>query len=831
MASKYNDDYDASSDPSAPKRPVPQRPVPKPPIPKPSTSSGPSSSSGRPANGPVKSNDPFSEFSESFSGSSGGSFPAQYPTERHQTARLTPPLSGGNPPGAAKRNTAKRNTAKGNTAKRNTAKKSTAKPGPAKTTGSKKFGLGTLGRKLGPAASGRSQDRSRLQKGSGPYATYASAVDPNVANPLVDDREVGRRWFGSVPASLLGLRWLRSWPFIVLIIFGVLGTAGATAMVSLFRMPSIPNCRAIFWPTASASLRLQCAETYAAEGDVANLLSAIALVDKLPEDHPLRSDIIDDRIENWANQVLDLAERSFEEGEIDVAISTAKKIPQRTAAAKVVEERIARWQKIWQEGEDGFNVAVEKLKEKNFQQAFSLSVALLDVENTFWSTVKYNELTKLIASAREDSGTMSKALGFAKQGTVKGYTEALKRLKEIKEESVFYAEAQGKRKDIAQQMLERGEEFLAARQLSDAQALLNAIPRDTGLDRELADFQVFVTAYQQAWTNTSAGLENAINRMKTLGRDRPRYARGQQLIAQWQGELQNVALLNQARERASRGSTADLTAAIAVAGKVSRNTPQWDEATDEINGWRSQVETVQDRPILERADRLAAVGTPDNLRAAIQEARKVSSGRTLGQEADERIANWTERIQRIEDQPVLDQARARARAGDVPGAIAIARRIGEGRSLYSAAQEDIASWQANQDGRRLLAEAATASRRGDAAALVSAISTAQRVPSRSDSRASADTQIGQWSWALLRQAESVSNRNVETAISLAQKIPSGTEAYEPAQLRIQNWQATLQRIEESRRPAPSPLLEGGNGAPEVDENGVPPRLELRSPDN
>ena len=75
---------------------------------------------------------------------------------------------------------------------------------------------------------------------------------------------------------------------VVLIVFGLLGTVGATAMVSLFRIPNLPNCRAIFWPTASASMRLQCAESYAQQGDVDNLLAAIALVDRLPADHPDR---------------------------------------------------------------------------------------------------------------------------------------------------------------------------------------------------------------------------------------------------------------------------------------------------------------------------------------------------------------------------------------------------------------------------------------------------------------------------------------------------------------------------------------------------------------
>lgn len=621
-------------------------------------------------------------------------------------------------------------------------------------------------------------------------------------------------------SGLFGLRWLSSWPIVVLVLFGVLGTVGTTAIVSLFRIPSLPNCRAVFWPTASASLRLQCAESYADEGSVKNLLAAIALVDVLPEDHPLRNDI-NLRIEDWANQVLDLAERSFEAGELEEAIAAARKIPAKTTAAASVNERIARWQKIWKEGEDTFDTAVAKLKAKDFAGAFSLSVDLLDVDNKYWATVKYGELTKLITQAREDSRQLSEALGFAKQGTVKGYTEALKRLKKIDKESVFYAEAQAKRKSIAKEMLAASEDFLAERELSKAQAMLNAIPRDTGLNREIADFQIFVAAYQQAWTNSIGGLENAISRMKSLGKNRPRYAQGQRLIAQWEGELRNLNLLNQAEERSGRGSIDDLTAAIALARQVSRNSPQWDQATQKINQWQVRVETVQDRPILERADRLAAVGTPDNLRAAIQEARKISSGRTLSSEADERIGTWMGRIQRIEDQPVLDQARQQAQTGDLAGAIAIASRIGEGRALYDTAQEDIAGWQSQEDGRLRLSEAVNAASAGNAEALAEAIQIAQQVPAQSSSRSRADSQINRWSWDLLSQAETISVQNLRSAISLAGRIPSSADAYSAAQIRITTWQTSLRNSSRGST--------AGSDVPQVsteNESGLPTRLEL-----
>ncbi|MGB3790855.1 MAG: hypothetical protein WA949_22800 [Phormidesmis sp.] len=664
------------------------------------------------------------------------------------------------------------------------------------------------------------KDAPKARPSASPHKTEGWKAVPH-------DRELPLPTKRSLSSTLLGMSWLRSWPMVMLVIFGFLGTVGTTAVFSLFHMPGTPNCRTIFWPTASAALRLQCAETYAEGGDVKSLLAAINLVDKLPEDHPLRHDIINARIEDWANLLLDLAERSFEEGDIEGAIGNARKIPSQTAASKAVEERIVRWKKIWKEGSDLFNSATDKLKEKDFQAAFTLSVALLDVNNKYWATEKYTELTKLISLARDDSRKLSKALGSAKAGTLKGFLAALDQLEEISEESVFYDEAQKERKNIANKMLLAAEQLLADRQLTAARAMLNAIPQDTGLKEEIADFQIFAAAYQQAWLGNIGGLEEAINQMRRLGKSRPSYGKGQRLIAQWQQELREISLLSQASERATRGSTADLTAAIEIANQISRNSPQWKEAAKRISEWQSRVETVQDRPILERADRLAAGGSPDNLRAAIQEASKISAKRTLGDEAAERIGTWRDRIEKIEDQPLLDQARRRASAGDLSGAIAAASQIGKDRALYSTARSDIDRWQAQETGRQRLAEATRASARGTAEALLEAIGLAQQVPAQSDSKFSADRQINSWSWDLLREAEESANSlDFQRAVSFASQIPFQSEAYESAQVRIRAWKESTSQSE--RRSDPGAPLDTTETTP-LDANGFPLNLELVSP--
>ncbi|MEA5462623.1 hypothetical protein [Leptothoe sp. PORK10 BA2] len=616
------------------------------------------------------------------------------------------------------------------------------------------------------------------------YAGVASGNVADVSVPAVEDTSTPGSGFKG-----LGLfRWISSWQFLLLTMLVLLTGTLAFAVTSLFRIPNLPNCRAIFWPTASAAVRLQCAESYAAQGSVDFLLEAIELVEKLPEDHPLRAEI-DAKVEDWANQILELADEQFHLGELETAIATARKIPAKTAAADQVEGKVRRWQRIWGEGAEIFDQAKEKLVEGNFKDAFGLSVRLLDVSNDYWSKTKYDELTKLIGLAREDSAKLGKVTRLMERATISSFKEALKLLGSIKPESVLYGKAKDMKKTIAKDMLQVAEEALARQQLSQAEEILAAIPRNEGLDLEIADFQVFTEAYRRAWSGDALGLDGAINRLQSIGRDRPLYDRAQKLIGQWRTEIKALAVLDEARQLAAPGNVNDLRAAILQAKQVDRDNPRWDEVSTQISQWENRVQTSEDQPILDIADQLAAVGTPQALRQAIQEASQISSGRALADAAQTRIDQWQSRIESIEDRPLLEQARQQAAAGDLAGAIATASRISPGRSLYGEVQNDLANWRDQEQNRILLREANNLAQSGNANDLASAISTANQVSSSSSQYQNALQQINRWSWDLLSLAESESRSSLAAAIRLADQIPSQAEAYSSAQGRIQTWQA------------------------------------------
>ncbi|WP_232229383.1 hypothetical protein [Crinalium epipsammum] len=133
------------------------------------------------------------------------------------------------------------------------------------------------------------------------------------------------------------------WIALTLIVSGGLSFIGVSL---LLKLPSAPNCPKLFMPTASASLRLYCAELAANKQTFDNLLEAIELINDLPANHPLRPEI-DRRIERWSLDILKLAEAAFQKGKLNEAIAIAQKIPENVIVTPIAIAKIEEWQLIW----------------------------------------------------------------------------------------------------------------------------------------------------------------------------------------------------------------------------------------------------------------------------------------------------------------------------------------------------------------------------------------------------------------------------------------------------------------------------------------------------
>lgn len=348
-------------------------------------------------------------------------------------------------------------------------------------------------------------------------------------------------------------RRLLDWRFITIV--GLLLSGGLTvlSLAFLFKLPAVPNCPSVFWPLAPASLRLHCAQIAAGKETVKDLLEAIELVKSLPKDHPLYPEA-SRLMEQWATDLLDLAEKSFQEGNIQEAVSAARKVPQDASAYKLVEERVKTWEKIWAEAETIARKVEDLLRKQNWRQASLEATKLLGLENEYWQTKKYPEITQLIATTRDDITKLSQAQRAIDRGTADDLIKAVENVASINDKSYVYQDAQDMLPRLGKRLMELAEYAAERRNFDEALRIANRIPDQLKLKQDVDDFVVLVGAQSRAAKGLEVDLEDAIAQVQRIGAGRPLYDRAQRLASRWQAELTALGQLNRARQLAKSGN-------------------------------------------------------------------------------------------------------------------------------------------------------------------------------------------------------------------------------------------------------------------------------------
>jgi hypothetical protein len=585
------------------------------------------------------------------------------------------------------------------------------------------------------------------------------------------------------------VRCFTSWQLWVLVATtGCIG-AGVLAAALLFKLPALPNCPSIFWPTASASLRIYCAQLASNKQTVDDLLEAIALVNTLPPNHAMRPEA-DRYIAQWSDDILQLAEKAFHKGDLQGAIAIAERIPDNTPAFAQVEQRVQSWKETWETAEALYRQAEEALFDNDPTKAFDLAVKLLDIDNQYWNTTKYQEMVDLVTASREDGSKLAQIRRMARRGGANNLIAAIALVQEIKKTSPAYPAAQRLLNSLGKDMLNLADEYLNRRDLPGAMDLVRKIPEGARLQAEIQDFTALAQARAQAWDGSASDIEAAIAQALRIRRDRPLYGKAQQLIGYWRVELQDLAHLARAQQYADLGTVSDLRAAIAEVNNIPQGNPRSREARRLASRWTTDIELREDRPILTQAEEIARAGDADSLQAAISIARQIRSGRALSAEAGDRIQSWQQQLAALQAPPVAEALPVFApRPSDpvvIDSGIPTAIRTVPAPSMTSNPAEGSPRDFASVD-RSTLQLAQNAASAGTPSMLISAIQTADRIPASSTQRPEADRLIAEWSDQVLQIAQQTAAESLEGAIAIAKGIPPRTPAYAPAQLWIEQW--------------------------------------------
>lgn len=590
-------------------------------------------------------------------------------------------------------------------------------------------------------------------------------------------------------------RFALRWPWTFLLIMLVSGGVGLIAFALLFKLPAVPNCPGTFWPTASASMRLYCAQLAANKQTADDLLKAIELIQALPQDHPLREEI-DSLTEQWSLEILKIGEAKFQAGKLDEAKAIANRIPAKSKASKLGQARIERWQVIWAKAEDIYQKAEQQLRESHWTVAFREAVKLTSLDNKYWAAVKYDQIVDQISIARDDSQKLDKARDFSQSNSVEDLLAAIKEAEKISNKSYAYQEAQDLIAKSGKKLVERARNRLERRDWQGVLEIANKLPDSVKLPEVKSDLIALANAISAASSGTVSDLESAILAAKKVESGRDLSNEAEALSDRWQREIDDLARLDQAKTKANSGLVPDLRDAISEVQKIPKGNPRYSEAQADAGRWQSKIEVTEDQPYLDRAKQIASLGGASGLQDAIQEARRITAGRALYPQAQEKIREWSNALEKIEDQPYLDQARTLANSGSLPAAITAAQQIKSGRALSREAQNNIRQWQSEIDGQQRLQEAYETATPGTPEAISNAIRSARRVPSAAKIRGDAVIAANRWSYQLLAMAQDRSSFNVTEAIAIAKMIPSGTEAYQSAQAQIQEWQKSFEAIPE-----------------------------------
>ncbi|MBD1876100.1 hypothetical protein H6F75_21690 [Nodosilinea sp. FACHB-131] len=492
--------------------------------------------------------------------------------------------------------------------------------------------------------------------------------------------------------------WLTTW---VLLLTGS-GIFCGWALLWLTRIPPLPDCEKIT-PFHSASDLLYCAKAQARTGEPNNLVQSVLLTANWPKTHANYDDA-EETLKDASEQILVLANRWAQAGKLDDAVALADQIPLNTPLRKPAQSVIFEWRQDWEQGR-----AIEaKLKPALAASDWELAKTHLqefkNLKTDYWLTTRYVFWQRQFQVEQQGWNQLLQARELAKTNQIENLRQAvvLARAIDLRTQVWQAAESDVDRwsktvLDVALQRWDVGNRAGALELASvvpptpdlspDAQALLS-LSHAQAIAREVEPVgQGLTPRYSDLF-----GLMEAISAVSQLPANSPYAEADLSSEEQWSEQLTDLRQLKFSDMVARLGQRTTYEWAIRQAQRVETGRPRRIQGQTLIAQWQFNLQRIEDRPILLEARSLARPGTIAALQTAIAKASEIELGRALRVEAQSLVAEWQQEIQVIEDRPLLDAAVALANQDKLPEAIAEANKIKPDRALYSRAQGLIQEW-------------------------------------------------------------------------------------------------------------------------------------------
>jgi hypothetical protein len=598
-----------------------------------------------------------------------------------------------------------------------------------------------------------------------------------VNGSLVKIREIhGSDLFtdATAPLSKLNLPKVNvdPWSAFWAILIATIGGTGIASYLLLIAVPPTPDCRGI-GAIASDNERLYCAQIGADSQELPKLIAAVNLVKDWTDSQPLYSES-QRLLKNWSEDLFKIATKQLNGGDMEKAISTLKIIPPSSPNYDKTQALLAKWSAQSQDS-GSINLKFERaMKLGDWNAAFGMLQQVQRMKGTYWNIHKHQQMSVKLVREQDGWDKLQIAKNAIEGKENNGYTVGAKRpdlankkdpkiaeiplptqpepivkameiANQIDSKTYVYQEGQELRNAWSKQLVHLAIEKYKAQSFNEATEIAGKVPKDVSVYPEAQDWVKLNQATVAGGKQTLLSLVDAIAQVKKIPKTSSIYPLAHGKQTNWQIVLRQQTQLQWAKTIGQFQQPALLGIAINTAKQIPATSAAGKAIQPEIANWNRQIQTVDNRATLAKAQHLVAKGTSlANLKTAVSLAGKITKDLPMGEEATAAVSEWTVRIQTIEDRPILDNALALSQQGNLTQAIAVADRIAPGRALYHNAQANVRQWYRDlQDiaDRQTLYRAIGTYRRGN---ISEAIQVASSIGRRSSSYGEAYGYISNW---------------------------------------------------------------------------------------
>jgi hypothetical protein len=565
------------------------------------------------------------------------------------------------------------------------------------------------------------------------------------------------------------------WSAFWAVLAAMVGGTGITSYLLLIAVPPTPSCQGIV-PVSTDSERLFCAQVGAETKELPKLRAAIELVKDWTDRHPLYRES-QRLLKSWSEDSIRIGRKQFNEGNIAQAIATLKIIPITSPSYDLAQETIAKWSIQAQDSAKIDGRFTTAMKTGDWGEAFAILQSVQRMRGNYWSAYKHDQMASKLAKERDAWEKLQEAKDALLGKDSDGYAERARRIElavkaaaskrdkdkdkvveaplpdrpepivtamklanQIDPTTYVYHDGQALRSKWSKHLVQLSLGAYKAQNFNEAIAIVQKVPQDVSVYQEAQDWVKLNQAHVWAGKRHTLAMMDAIAQVKKIPKTSSIYSLARTQRSQWQGMLKQQTQLQWAKTIASFQQPATLAMAIDTAKQVPADSEVGKTIQSDIANWSRQIETIDNRVIFAKARQIISRGeTLINLKAAVKLAGKVGKDRPLGAEITVAVGGWTEKIQTIEDRPILLNAISTARMGNLSQAVEIANRIVPGRSLYAEAQAEARYWRLELQeiaDRRTLDRAIAIYREGKISTAIDLAATiGRRSPIYSDARA------------------------------------------------------------------------------------------------